>query len=99
MNQKTQTKVCPNCHKKFPRRATESLAEWRNRKYCTRTCQVTKDAKKRNRKNPNLTSVALWDACTKYMVGAQERLSEQVKTYDVKNMTEEELQKLIPSEQ
>jgi len=56
-------------------------------------------SKKRGRKNPNLTSVMLWDACTGYMVKAQENLNKQVTVYSASNMSQEELKKLVPSEE
>jgi hypothetical protein len=92
---KIQTQVCPHCHKTFKRRPTETLAEWRNRKYCTRTCQYRKGAERAGKKNVNLLTVQLWDACTGYMVEAQERLMDQVKVYDSKNMSQEELRRLV----
>jgi len=95
-------KVCKNtdCSKVFKRRPLETLAEWRNRKYCCRVCQITFAAYKRKRgKNPNLDSASLWDACNKYVTKAQEKLTKQVITYNCKNMSQEELAKLIPSEE
>jgi hypothetical protein len=95
-NRHQEYKWCKNsrCGKKFYRRATETNAQWSLRKYCCRACQIKNSATRRGKKNINLTSAELWDACNSYVAKAQERLCDKVKVYSSEDMSQEELREL-----
>jgi hypothetical protein len=98
-NLKLEHKFCKGCEVKFYRRSTETPVQWSLRHYHNRTCQLRFAAKRAGKKNPNLTSAEIWDACTKYITGAHDRLCDRVTIYSSEDMSQGELERLVPSEQ
>ncbi len=105
---KKEWKICknPDCRKKFYREERHTHHQWNRIRFHSRGCQAELYHKNRRQKKGHKRSYvqenainfqAMHDACNKYNKEARERLKEQVIIYSSENMTQEELQTLIPS--
>ncbi len=101
---KEEWKICknPDCRKKFYKGEEQPQRQWVRQIFHNRRCQVAYYGRSRGRtgkyKQANAINFqAMHDACNRYNKGARERLKEQVIIYSSEDMTQEELQTLIPS--
>ena len=101
---KEEWKICknPDCRKKFYKREEQPQRQWVRQVFHNRSCQLAYYDRSRGRTGKNRQANAInfqsmHDACNRYNKGARERLKEQVIIYSSENMTQEELQTLIPS--
>lgn len=95
-------KVCKNrhCKKKFYRRVNESINAFRIRTFCTRRCQqYWSSVKKGIAVTPHSFSyVTFHDSLTRVMLESRDRINKtQITTYSSKDLSQEELRKLVPS--
>lgn len=100
-------KICknPKCRKKFHRSERHTNHQWRLTLFHDRRCQVDmynrerKGTKKRAKyaTDPRVDCQAFHDALNTYLDKAKKRLKKSVIIYSSENMTQEELQALIPS--
>lgn len=104
---KEEWKICknPDCRKKFYREERHTHHQWNRIRFHNRGCQAkhyhrNRRGKRKWKRNTHPNAInfqAMHDACNKYNKEARERLKEQVIVYSSENMTQEELQTLIPS--
>ena len=100
---KKEWKICknPDCRKKFYREERHTH-HWNRMVFHDRECQRKLYDRKRKREGkyslPNaIHTNAMNDACNRYAAKARKRIRDQLIVYDSKNMTQEELENLIPS--
>ncbi len=105
---KEEWKICknPDCRKKFYREEIHNIYQWTRMTFHNRGCQAEyyHEGRRQERGNKRryahknaINFQAMHDACNRYNKGARERLKKQVTIYSSENMTQEELQALIPS--
>ena len=102
---KKEWKICknPECRKKFYREERHTHHQWNRIRFHNRECQVelynrNRRVRKTKNKFPNAMSLqALHDACNKYTTKARKEMRDKLVVYDSKDMTQEELENLIPS--
>jgi len=83
-------KICKSCKKVFKKKKRETYTQFRIRKYCSRTCTY----KKHDR---SYTYAEIIDACNKFIDEMRVEMGKNITVYSCKNMSQEELQKLIPA--
>ncbi len=104
---KEEWKICknPDCRKKFYREERHTHHQWNRTRFHSRECQAESYHKNRKGKrkwsrntHPNsINFQAIHDACNRYTTKARKEMRDQLIVYDSKNMTQEELENLIPS--
>ncbi len=96
-------KICKNpvCRKKFYREDRHTHWHWNRMLYHSRHCQErhARQNKKPQFKQPNrsLGLQRLNDCCNRYTNVARKKMRKEMTVYSSKDMTQEELQNLIPS--
>ena len=101
---KKKFKICknPDCKKKFYKDEITHERNWKMTFFHSRECQTKYYNKNRGRSGKYtlrnaINFQAMHDACNRYNREARKRLKEQVTIYSSEDMTQEELQALIPS--
>lgn len=98
-----QFKICknPSCKKKFYRRDGQPIHQWRRMVYHNRRCQQLHARDNRRPKyiqvNAAMNLDNLNDCLNRYSVKARKKMKKELTVYSSKEMTQEELQALVPS--
>jgi len=91
-------KICRNCGKRFYRRSNELIHHWKRRTYCKRSCQGRAQAARLGKnRNIDYSYTMLQDQATALMEKTRQKMAATVVTYSSKNLSQEELEKLVPS--
>ncbi len=101
---KEEWKICknPDCRKKFYREERHTHHQWNRIRFHNRGCQAelynkNRRGKRRCHHANAINFQAMHDACNRYTTKARKEMRDQLIVYDSKNMTQEELETLVPS--